>query len=430
MRSSGASCLSCSDTEETATMARDQSSAPLVSVVIPCFNQAAYLGEAIQSVLAPGDLSSEVIVIDDGSTDATAVVASKYGDAVRYIRQSNLGLPHARNAGLRESNGEWILFLDADDRLVEGALAAGVRALVDHPRAAFAAGRYRTITEEGRPFAEPEEIPPSEDWYAALLTRNVFGMPGTVMYRRTILAAEGGFDPRLRACEDYELYLRLTRRYPVAYHGAIVGEYRLRQGSMSGDSRLMLSMAVRVLRLQPGAALDTAQRRAAYRQGLAFWRRFYGLKLLREVHVMRLERARLAALSRGLVTLLRMAPFLSWQYFWHSGRSNILEFRVGDTTGVAQGAPRFVRRSEPGRTPVLLKLHPESTEPGRGFQVQSNGLSALSLECRGVREGAAVVMNGHVLTTTYGSSTHLTALVPESLLARRGTYSVYVIDGP
>ena len=277
-------------------------------MVIPCFNQAEFLRDAIQSVLSSGGGDCEIIVIDDGSTDGTAAVARDFGPAIRYVRQSNRGLPDARNAGLTEATGDGVLFLDADDRLVSGALAAGVLALQENQAAAFAAGRYRTITEEGKPFAEPEPMSPRQDWYAALLRRNVFGMPGVVMYRRTVLIEEGGFDRRLLSCEDYDVYLRLTRAHPIAYHDAIVGEYRLRRGSMSSNSARMLSTAIRVLRSQPRAALNTSERRDAYREGLAYWRGYYGRRLLQEAHAMMIERVGPRVLSRDIVTLLQLMP--------------------------------------------------------------------------------------------------------------------------
>src|ERR671914_179204 len=95
--------------------------AALVSVVIPCYNQAHFLGEAIESVLAQNYPHFEVVVIDDGSTDNTSEVASRY-PGVRCIRQENQGLAGARNTGIRHSSGSYLVFLDSDDRLLPDAL--------------------------------------------------------------------------------------------------------------------------------------------------------------------------------------------------------------------------------------------------------------------------------------------------------------------
>src|ERR671916_3003782 len=106
-----------------------------VSVVIPCYNQAHFLGEAIESVLSQTYEEFELIVVDDGSKDDTEELASSYAaeDArVRLIRQQNRGLAGARNRGLSESSGEYVVFLDSDDRLLEEALAVGVGELQAH----------------------------------------------------------------------------------------------------------------------------------------------------------------------------------------------------------------------------------------------------------------------------------------------------------
>src|SRR5919107_192619 len=104
----------------------------LVSVVIPCYNQAHFLSEAIESVLAQTYPYFEIIVVDDGSTDNTSEVAGRYS-GVRCIRQDNQGLSGARNSGLRHSKGEYLVFLDADDRLLPQALEVGLECLRAYP---------------------------------------------------------------------------------------------------------------------------------------------------------------------------------------------------------------------------------------------------------------------------------------------------------
>src|SRR3712207_3515162 len=101
--------------------------APLVSVIIPCYNQAHYLGETIESVLNQTHQNLEIVVVDDGSTDNTAEVASSYPQ-VKLLQQENQGRPAVgRNNGFRASSGEYIVFLDSDDRLVPDALEVGLR---------------------------------------------------------------------------------------------------------------------------------------------------------------------------------------------------------------------------------------------------------------------------------------------------------------
>src|SRR4051794_37688274 len=113
-----------------------QSPAPLVSVIIPCYNQAHYLGEAIESVINQTYPHFEIIVVDDGSTDNTSEVAGGFKE-VRCIRQQNQGLSAARNTGLRESSGAFLVFLDSDDRLLPEAIETGLKYLLDRPECAF-----------------------------------------------------------------------------------------------------------------------------------------------------------------------------------------------------------------------------------------------------------------------------------------------------
>src|SRR5262245_38480777 len=119
-----------------------------VSVVIPCYNQARFLSDAIESALDQTCPPLEVIVVDDGSTDHTASVAARY-HGLKYLRQRNAGAPSARNYGFRESHGEFLLFLDADDRLVPEALAHGLAALRHHNDWVFATGHVRLIAADG-----------------------------------------------------------------------------------------------------------------------------------------------------------------------------------------------------------------------------------------------------------------------------------------
>src|SRR5713226_1517108 len=212
---------------------------PFVSVVIVCYNQAHYLGEAIESALGQSHCPLEVLVVDDGSIDHTPEVAAAY-PAVRYIRQMNRGLSAARNAGLHFCTGEYVLFLDADDRLLPHAVQAGVDCFFGSPEAAFVFGGYRNIFSDGSPApTSPRQLVASRHYWH-LLQGNFIGMHATVLYRRSALEGSGGFDESLRACEDYELYLRLTQRMPVRAHGETIAEYRQHDTNMSKDYAFML----------------------------------------------------------------------------------------------------------------------------------------------------------------------------------------------
>jgi glycosyltransferase involved in cell wall biosynthesis len=127
---------------------------PTVAVIIPCYNHASFLREAIDSVLAQTHPASEIIVVDDGSSDDPASVVENYHD-VRFIRQQNQGLSAARNIGLMAAESEKIIFLDADDRLLPEAIRSGLGCFAGSPNAGFVYGGHRRVTKDGRP-SSPE----------------------------------------------------------------------------------------------------------------------------------------------------------------------------------------------------------------------------------------------------------------------------------
>ena len=123
---------------------------PLVSVLVPCFNQGRYLMDALRSILFQTYSHHEILVIDDGSTDDTREVAARF-DKVKYFYQENRGLASARNAGIRESKGDLLVFLDADDLLSPSALQIGVGELMAHPECAFVSGDHRRVAADLTP---------------------------------------------------------------------------------------------------------------------------------------------------------------------------------------------------------------------------------------------------------------------------------------
>ena len=147
-----------------------------VSVIIPCFNQGRFLPDAIKSVLAQTYRDLEVLVMDDGSTDDTGEVASTY-PMVRLLQQRNQGVATARNAALRESTGGYLVFLDADDRLLPYALDVGIDALAARPSCAFAAGHCRFIGPDGTTLAQMPSSTQKSDSREFILVQNL-PMPG------------------------------------------------------------------------------------------------------------------------------------------------------------------------------------------------------------------------------------------------------------
>jgi glycosyltransferase involved in cell wall biosynthesis len=284
----------------------------LVSVVIPCYNQAHFLSEAIESVLSQSYPRFEIVVVDDGSTDNTSEVASSYPpEKVRLVRQENRGLSAARNAGLAESKGEYVVFLDADDRLLPDALEVGVRELEAHPQCAFVSGHIRRIAADGSPLRTPPQALHSAhlegDHYARLLRYNYIWTPGSVMFRRTVFDSVGGFDPSVNATADWDLYLRVMRRYPVHHHGEVVLDYRRHGASMTGNPALMLKATVAVLRRQRKYVKGNERYEKASETGLRGGREYYGVPLTDEVRGHLRGREWKRALQ-GMLVLLRYYP--------------------------------------------------------------------------------------------------------------------------
>jgi glycosyltransferase involved in cell wall biosynthesis len=306
-------------------MPADLQNEHVVSVVIPCYRQARFLGDAIESALAQTHARVEVVVVDDGSPDDTAAVAARYPE-VRYVRQENHGLSAARNAGLCASSGDFVVFLDADDVLRRDAVRAGLAALLARPECAFASGAYVYVDENRLPLPSTHGSRIVRDHYTALLRDNYIGMHATVMYRRAPLVTAGGFDTRLGACEDYDLYLRLAREFPVCTHDRVIAEYRQHGANMSGDVALMLRAVLRVLRAQRGYVKGCGLDEEALAAGMRSWRVFYGEQMARQVRTLAAEgrwlRAFRAALAlarhhpRGLASRVRglagrLVPFPS-----------------------------------------------------------------------------------------------------------------------
>jgi glycosyltransferase involved in cell wall biosynthesis len=243
-----------------------------VTVIIPCFNQARFLAAAIRSACNQREHSVECIVVDDGSTDGTSEVAGELG--VRVIRQPNRGLSEARNAGLAAARGEFVVFLDADDELLPGALARSVETLASNVSAAAVVGRCQAMDSAGVPFPVAYEDIDASNLYEQWLSRNFVWTPGAVMFRRAALEEIHGFPKGLGPAADYAVYLRLARMGRVVLSRDEVARYRRHDSNMSRDLVLMLRTTLAVLRRERREA--PAWARAGIRRGRKMWCRWYG----------------------------------------------------------------------------------------------------------------------------------------------------------
>lgn len=254
---------------------------PLVSVIIPCFNQGRFLGEAITSVQKQTYPNIEIIVVNDGSTDNTQQVAVSFAN-VKYFYQPNAGLSAARNHGLSHSNGLFLVFLDADDILYPEAVACNVEYLLQNPLWAFVSGGHDKVDEWLNPLENQDEAGTvSCDHYKALLRGNYIGMHAAVMYRCRVFD-EFRFDTTLRACEDYDLYFRIARKYPVGAHGEKLAAYRQHGENMSAKILNMLQQ-VRMVHTRQISVLANEEEKSAWKDGKTIWTKYYANVLYRQL---------------------------------------------------------------------------------------------------------------------------------------------------
>ncbi|HSF76318.1 MAG TPA: glycosyltransferase [Microcoleus sp.] len=183
---------------------------PQVSVVIPAYNCADYVGQAVESVLHQTIADWEIIVVDDGSRDHTRLVLEKYSDRIRYIYQQNQGVSIARNCGIELARGEFIAFLDADDYFLPNKIAAQLAVFAARPHLGIVHSGWRLVNSIGEPLKEvkPWQNVPKLDLEMWLRWKPV--LPSAMVFRRHWLERAGGFDPRFPPAEDTDLVLRLA----------------------------------------------------------------------------------------------------------------------------------------------------------------------------------------------------------------------------
>jgi glycosyltransferase involved in cell wall biosynthesis len=267
-----------------------------ISVVIPAYNAANWLEATLASVASQTHPADEVIVVDDGSTDATAAIAAASG--ARVISTPNRGLCTARNTGIERASGDWIALLDADDLWHPDKLARQAHAAALAPDAAIVATDHYSFVEEGRVYLpsilhdrrkrfsalDPQEIATGIWRLVNMGTRLVrLGMvfiPSTWLLRRDLVLAVGGFDDTFRYCEDYEFLLRVLARSDLLVVDApLLGYRRFHASSLSRNAEAMTgaliqigdALAARPERYAPGAAAAFAPRlREALVESAAF----------------------------------------------------------------------------------------------------------------------------------------------------------------
>lgn len=226
----------------------DEEELPLVSVVVPAYNAANTVEATLASVAAQDYPNFEVIVVDDGSKDDTALrveALAKRDPRFRLVSKANGGVAAARNLGIAESQGDFIATLDADDLWRPNKLSAQVRAFLEGgPKVGLVYTWVLLIDPQDRPLST---FTPrfNGNVLASICAANIVHNGSTPMFRREALEATGGYDPALRAakaqgCEDWKLYSRVASKYELRVVKEFVTLYRVMPESMSGDVMQMM----------------------------------------------------------------------------------------------------------------------------------------------------------------------------------------------
>ncbi len=198
-----------------------QELSPMVSVIVPLYNKADHIAATLDSALAQTFGDYEIIVVDDGSTDASSAIAQGYGDRIRYIHQNNRGAGAARNRGLAEARGRYMAFLDADDTWRPEKLAEQVAFMEAHPEIMWCSAnssqdegcrRHNGLFLPYDPQTD-EQWTCFDDWFDEN-TRHWIQCTSVIMVRREVFAEVGDFDAAIPSGQDMDLWIRIALCYP------------------------------------------------------------------------------------------------------------------------------------------------------------------------------------------------------------------------
>jgi glycosyltransferase involved in cell wall biosynthesis len=233
---------------------------PLVSIIMAVYNGAAYIAEAMESALRQTYKNTELVIVDDCSTDESAKIVEQYlsDERVIFVRnEQNVGVAASRNRALTLATGELFTFLDQDDIWLPRKLEHQVTAIQAHPGIGLLHASYARIDPEGvlLPAYRALSAERFDNLDAPIDVRDVFAeifvsndiQPLTTMIPRGVLEAVGPFDASLPGVDDYELWLRIALRYPVGHIHTIVGFWRAHSGQQSNQGYKMLMIRLKAL---------------------------------------------------------------------------------------------------------------------------------------------------------------------------------------
>jgi glycosyltransferase involved in cell wall biosynthesis len=245
-----------------------------ISVIIPTYNSARYLGEAIASVLAQGYKNLEILVVDDGSNDDTFDVVRRYGSHVQYIRlETNSGGPATpRNIGIKAASGDTVAIFDSDDVMLPGKLKDQMDFLNEHTSIPLVFTNFRNFSLNGdspadfladhKDFQAMARTALKKNWYRlakpesyeTLISDTYIGTSG-VMFRKWLVNDVGYFDQSVSNSDDVEFFFRVTRKYDIGYIDQVYHRRRVHPGNISARTRA-LHAKLRVYGRQKAVAMS------------------------------------------------------------------------------------------------------------------------------------------------------------------------------
>jgi glycosyltransferase involved in cell wall biosynthesis len=301
---------------------------PLVTVIITCYNQAHFLGEAIESVLNQTYKNIEILVVDDGSKDNPSEVAARY-PITQFITQKNQGTPAGtRNTGFRHSKGEYLIFLDADDRLLPNAVEVGINCMKENPGYGFVSGHRSYIAYDGSPIPMGPQARVEKDFYLALLRWQYVWIPAVLMFSRKAFETVGGFNSskEIKGADDLDICLRIGAKFPIYCHNTVVAEYRLHGNNTSRDMSMMVRSSVKVFRDNWHLVKGNKQYEEVFKTGYRHCLENIGDDIINQIRTSIRTRREGKQALRNALTLLRYRPTLLTRHL--SRKLYCIVFRV------------------------------------------------------------------------------------------------------
>jgi len=212
---------------------------PKVSVILPCYNGDKFIRETLESALYQTYNDIEIIVVDDGSTDDSKAIIKSFSDpCIKYFYKENEGVSVARNHGIRFSKGKYIAFLDSDDLWLPEKIELQLKEIERQKDIYFVCSGFYLIDSRGQVLDKIKVKNSTNILKDLLLDGNIIGPPSSVLVKREVFKSIGDFDPFLSTSADWDLWIRIAQRYPLAYIDKPLIKYRIHEAGMHHNIRV------------------------------------------------------------------------------------------------------------------------------------------------------------------------------------------------